>query len=183
MSATMKGGADLSAFLASLPHNLEAKILRSALKDGAEVIAAGAREKCRSDEVRATIVTTSSTEPGIVTAKIQTKGEGAYKAPWLENGTDPHFISVDPEQSGGQTPERINRLTKGGKADAAGTLLINGKPVGATVYHPGARPYPFMRPALDENEQDAITAIGNHIAAKLTKEGLAGPAPAADPEE
>ena len=182
MSATIKGGVDLSAFLASLPANLERNVLRGALKAGADVIAEGARENCRSPEVLPTIKTTSRAEPGIVTAKVITKGEGAYIAPWLEYGTDPHFISVDPELSGGRTARRLNRLTKGGNTDIAVTLVIGGKPVGKTVHHPGAKRYPFMRPALDERESAAIAAIGNHIAGKMTKAGIETPV-AEEPEE
>lgn len=183
MSATMKGGDGLNAFFASLPANLGPKVLRGALKAGAEVIADRARDKCRSVEVRETIGTVSKSEPGVVTAKVQTKGPGAFKAPWLENGTDPHFISVDPEVAGGRTAGRVNRLNSKGSSGVAETLIIGGKPVGKTVHHPGAKDHPFMRPALDEGEEDAIAAIGAHIAAKLTKEGLAAPAPPADPDE
>jgi hypothetical protein len=180
MSATLKGGAALQAFLADLPAKLERNVLRGALKAGADVIADGARDGCRSPEVRATIGTTSRTEKGLVTAKVQTKGDGAYKAPWLENGTDPHFISVDPAMSDGQTVRRVNALDRkameDGNTGPGRSLFINGKPVGSTVFHPGARPYPFMRPALDTHEQAAIAAIGNHVAAKLTKQGLDVPA-------
>lgn len=181
MTATLKGGVDLSAFIASLPANLEQKVLRGALKAGAEVIADGARDNCRSAEVRATIGTTSRADPGVVSAKVQTKGDGAYMAPWLENGTDEHLISVDDEQSGGRTVRRINDLAK--EPGAGHSLVIGSKFVGSTVLHPGAQPYPFMRPALDTREQDAVAAIGSHIATKLTKQGLEGPAPPADVEE
>lgn len=177
MTATIKGGSDLQRFFSELPGNLEAKILRGALRAGAEVIADAAREGCRSAEVRATIKTSSRSEQGVVTAKVQTKGPGAYLAPWLEHGTEPHFISVDSAQSGGRTVRRVNKET------GRGSLVIGGKFVGETVHHPGARPYPFMRPALDNNEQAAIAAIGGYITTRLTKEGLAAPAPAEEPDD
>jgi hypothetical protein len=177
----MKGGADLSAFLASLPANLERNVLRGALKAGADEYAEGARENCRSEEVRATIGTTSRAEPGLVTAKVQTKGDGAYIAPWLEHGTDPHFISVDDEQSGGRTVRRINHLdreaAKAGQTGPGASLVINGQFVGATVHHPGAKSYPFMRPAVDQRGDAAIAAISRHIAAKATKAGITTPEP------
>jgi len=179
MTANIRGLADISQFLSSLPANLERNVLRTALKAGAEVIAEGAREECRSREVRATIGTTSRSEAGLVTAKVQTKGDGAFKAPWLENGTDPHFISVDEEQSGGKTVRRINVLTK--KAGGH-SLVIGGTFVGGTVFHPGAQPYPFMRPAADTRAAAAITAIGDHIARKMTKAGIET-APPSEPEE
>jgi len=189
----MKGNVDLGAILASLPEQLERNILRGAMRAGAEVIADGARENCRSAEVRETIGTTSRAEPGLVTAKVQTKGKGAYKAPWLENGTEPHFVSVDSEQSGGRTVRRVNRSEKAGSLDIGGarrvnvgekgSIVINGQFVGDTVHHPGARPYPFMRPALDAKERDAVAAIGSYIGKRLTKEGLAAPAPTEEADE
>ncbi|MFD1951371.1 HK97 gp10 family phage protein [Sphingomonas arantia] len=176
MSVTMRGGADFNAFLAALPQNIERNVLRTALKAGADVFAEGAREECRSEEVRGTIQTSSRSEKGIVTAKIQTKGDGAFKAPWLEFGTDPHFISVDDDQTGGKTVRRINLEAK------RGSLVIGGMFVGSTVYHPGARPYPFMRPAVDTRETAAIAAISAHIAGKMTRAGIETPAPE-DPAE
>lgn len=176
MTAKLTGGTDLAQFLAALPGNLERNILRGALRAGAEEYAEGARENCRSAEVRDTIKVTSRAEQGVVTAKVQTKGLGAYIAPWLEYGTDPHFISVDDEQSGGMTARKINRETK------KGSLVIGGHFVGATVHHPGARPYPFMRPAVDMREAAAVAAIGSYIDMRLTKEGLTTPAPEATDE-
>ena len=180
MTASIKGGADLAAFIASLPANLERNVLRGAMKAGAEEIAEGAREGCRSAEVAATIKTTSKSEPGVVSAKVVTKGDGAYKAPWLEHGTSAHFISVDDEQSQGRTVSRINRLAK--EPDSSHSLVIGGKFVGRTVFVRGAHPYPFMRPAFDTRQSAAITAIGNHIATKLTKAGLVTPGPAGEEE-
>lgn len=152
--------------VAALPEQLERNILRGAIRAGAESYANRARENCRSDEVRATIKTSTRAEPGLITAKVQTKGPGAYKAPWLENGTEAHFISVDDAQSDGKTVRRINRET------ARGSLVISGKFVGTTVHHPGARPYPFMRPAADMGGPDALAAMGAYITARATKEGL-----------
>ena len=173
MSATVKGGAALKDFLASLPANLERGVLRGALKAGADEIAEGAREGCRSPEVRASVQVTARSEKGLVTAKVQTKGDGSYMAPWLEFGTDPHFISVDDEQRAGRTVGRINRLAK--ERDSSHSLVIGGQFVGTTVFHPGAKPYPFMRPAVDNREAAAIAAISSHISAKATKAGLSAP--------
>lgn len=162
----MKGLEEMRRFLAELPTKLEQNILRGALRAGAEVYADGAREGCRSPEAKASIRTSSRIEPGVVTAKVKTQGPGAYLAPWLEFGTDPHYISVDASQSGGRTVARINRETK------RGTLVIGGKFVGDTVHHPGARPFPFMRPAIETRGADASAAIANYIRTRLTKEGL-----------
>jgi hypothetical protein len=158
MTAKRNGMVDLTSFFATLPANLELNVLRSALRAGAEEFADGAREECTSEEVRATIKTSSRAEPGLVTAKVQTKGKGAHKAPWLEYGTDEHEITV--------------------KGDTV-SLVIDGKFVGKSVEHPGARAKPFIRPALATRETAAVDAIIRQARKRLTKEGLLTP----DPEE
>lgn len=170
MTAKLKGGIDFAQLVAALSAQIETSIARGAVRAAAKVIAEGAREECRSEEVRESIkVSSTRVEAGMVTVKVQTKGKGAYMAPWLEYGTDPHFISVDDEQSGGRTVRRINREVK------RGSLVIGGAFVGKTVHHPGAIAHPFMRPALDTREAAAIVAAGEYIAARLTKAGLAAP--------
>lgn len=159
----MVGLVDLHRILAELPDRLERNVLRGAMKAGADVIAEAARDECVSSEVRASISTTASVKGRVVTALVQTKGQGAYMAPWLEYGTEPHFIVAN--DSEGRTVNRLNRLSK------QGSLAIGGKFVGKVVWHPGSRKIPFMRPALDQHEDKAVTVIGGQIAARLGKLG------------
>ena len=121
-----------------------------------------------SDEVREAISVVTKVEPGVVVAKVQVKGPGAFIAPWLEYGTDPHFITVDDSQRQGMSARRINTLSK------AGTLVISGQPVGKTVLHPGARPHPFFRPAFDTKEAEAIAAAQSYINARVSRSGITG---------
>lgn len=155
------GLLDLQKVLAELPDKLERNVLRGAMRAGAEVIADAAREQCRSSEVRATIKTAASVKGRIVTARVLTSGEDAYIAPWLEYGTSAHIIAV--KNGDGTTARRLNRLNK------KGSLMIGGAFVGDAVWHPGAKPYPFMRPALDQRQDEAVTTIGEQIAARLGK--------------
>ena len=85
-----------------------------------------------------------------------------------ETGTAPHFIRVDDSQRRGMGINRINKSVK------EGSLVINGKFVGATVHHPGARPHPFLRPALDMKEGEAIAAAQAYIDARITPSGITG---------
>jgi hypothetical protein len=116
---------------------------------------------------------------GTVRARVLLKGPGAYVGRWLEYGTDPHFISVDPALRGGRTARRTNAQIADGNGDLKATLLINGKPVGTSVYHPGARRHPFMRPASDTQESAAIAAAQSYIHAHVTRRGIVA---AAEPE-
>lgn len=166
--ATSRGDSEVRQFIRQLPGQIERKLLRGAGRAGAKVIAEEAKDRCISSEVRSAIRTRVTTDEARVTAHIQVRGPGAYIAPWLEYGTSPHFISVDDSQRGGMSVKRINR------DGAGGSLVINGQFVGDTVYHPGARPHPFLRPALDTKADAAIAAAQGYINARVSRQGLSG---------
>lgn len=166
--ATVRGSADVRRFIAQLPAELERKVLRGAGRAAAKIIAAEAKERSVSSEVVAAIKTKVTSSEGKVMARVQVRGPGAYIAPWLEYGTSPHFISVDDSQRGGRSVKRINKETK------EGSLVIGDAFVGSTVFHPGARPHPFLRPALDVKAGEAIAAAQSYINARISRAGIAG---------
>lgn len=165
---SVRGKADVQRFIAQLPGEIERKLLRGAGRAGANVIAKEAKERCISSEVRGLIkVRVRSTESQVI-AKVQVRGPGAYIAPWIEYGTSPHFISVDDSQRDGRSVKRINTEMK------AGSLVIGGQYVGTTVLHPGAKPHPFLRPALDTQASAAIKAAQGYINARVSRTGIKG---------
>lgn len=168
---TVRGKGEVKQFLAQLPNQIEDRVLRGAARAAANVVADEAKSRSISPEVTAAIKVATKREEGRIIAKVQVKGPGAYIAPWLEYGTDPHFISVDDSQRGGMSVGKVNRSVK------AGSLVIGGQFVGTTVHHPGARPHPFLRPALDVKEGEAIGAAQRYINARV---GPAGIAPGGD---
>lgn len=166
--ATSRGGAEVRQFIRGLPLQLERKVLRGAGRAGANVIAADARERCISSEVQGAIKVRVATTQTTVTGRI-TADMGGWNLPlWLEYGTAPHFISVDNSQRGGISVKRIN------KDGAGGSLVINGQFVGDTVHHPGARPHPFLRPALDNKTSEAIAAAQGYINSRVSRDGITG---------
>ncbi len=172
--AQVKGRDAVRRFFQQIPEALEKKVLRGAARAAVQVIAEEARDRVVSSEVRGAIKTsTRQQEPGRVIAKVQVKGKGSHIAPWLEYGTDPHFITVDDSQRGGRGIGRMNQQLREAGGDAS--LVIGGNFVGTTVFHPGARPYPFLRPALDTKEREAIAAAQTYINTRLAREGLGGP--------
>jgi HK97 gp10 family phage protein len=164
--------------MGSLPAQIEAKLLRGAGRAAANVIADEARDSTQSAEVRGAIKVQVKAAEGRVIAKVQVKGDGAYLAPWEEYGTAPHFISVDASQRGGRTVARINRLAK--EEGSSHSLVIGGQFAGTTVFHPGARPHPFLRPALDRKEGEAIAAAQSFINAHVSRTGITGAAESDD---
>lgn len=162
------GASEMRRFIAQLPANLEAKVLRGAARAGATVIAEEAKTETNSHEVAEAITVGTKREGDLMIGKVQVKGPGAYLAPWEEYGTDPHFISVDPSQSGGMSVRRINDKTK------EGSLVIGGAFVGTTVHHPGAGAHPFLRPSLDRKEVEAFDAAQSFINSRITPGGIVG---------
>ena len=174
---TLKGREAEQRRREQLPDKIR-KILRGAARVGADVIATNAKERVASDAVREGVVVGRTKEhDGPIIVRITVK-EGWPRAlgTWLEYGTSAHFISVDPKFADGRTAARINRLdtdaAKEGRAGPGTTLVINGKPVGTTVYHPGARAEPWLRPARDVKARDAIAAAQDHINAGVRRSGL-----------
>lgn len=167
---TVRGRSEVSAYLEALPEQI-AKVLRGAGRVGGKVIAAEAKERSASADVaRDIVVHTREGKDRIVVTVTVKPGFNWSRALWLEYGTDPHFISVDDRQRGGRGIRRINQQLR--EADGDGSLVIGGKFVGATVWHPGARPYPFLRPALDIKAADAIRAAQSYINARVSKAGI-----------
>lgn len=150
---TIKGGAELAAFLTSLPAKLERNIMRSAMRAGAKVIQQDAKTRIHnvSGKLSAGLKIGTSARAGMVQARLMTRGEHAYLARWVEYGTAAHTITA-------------------GKGKAL-AFLSGGHPV-ASVEHPGARPHPFMRPALDTQAGAALAAVAERIRVRLTKAGI-----------
>lgn len=173
---TVRGKSDVKRFIAQLPGNLERNVLRGAARAAGNVVAEEAKSRSVSDEVSSAIKVATSSEDGRVIAKVQVKGKGSYLGPWLEYGTDPHFISVDDSQRNGMSVRRINQNAKDG------SLVIGGKFVGATVFHPGARPHPFLRPALDIKENEAVAAAQAYINRRVASGDIESPDSLGDDE-
>ncbi|WP_288935067.1 HK97 gp10 family phage protein [uncultured Sphingomonas sp.] len=171
---TLKGREAEARRRAEVPAKLR-RILRGAARAGAVVIADEAKQRVPSDQVRDGVIVGRSKERGdIVVAKVTVKeGWPRSLGAWLEYGTSAHFISVDPAHAGGRTAQRINNLdteaAKEGRDGPGRTLIINGKPVGTTVWHPGATEHPWLRPARDVKAREAFDAAQSFITAGVRR--------------
>lgn len=163
----VKGLAELQKLLDTLPAKLEANVMRGALRAGSKVILDEARRLVpvalpnqknqlfyggRTGALRDSLRITTKIKGGKVTASVKAggkrKGADVYYAKWVEFGTAAHTIS-----------------SKRGMAFGGG--------VHKSVQHPGAKPHPFLRPALDGRAQEATVAAAEYMKKRLsTKEGL-----------
>jgi HK97 gp10 family phage protein len=151
----VKGLRELQAFLDQLPAKVEKNILRSALRQGANAIKAEAQQQLASNgnvktgELSKGLKVSTNAKGGRVTASLKAKGKHGHIAHWIEFGTRPHLIKG-----------------KNGQALAfAGGIY-------KAINHPGMRPRPFLRPALDGAAGMALVAVGEAIKKRLTKEGI-----------
>lgn len=150
------GGRELANFLQQLPVKVEKNILRAALRAGGIVFREEARDNVpvEDGDLKASIRVTTRMKRGTIYASVKAGGRRAPHWHWVEFGTKPHKI----------------------KAKKQAALAFGGK-IARTVDHPGARPKPYMRPALDAKSSAAIAAVAAKIRERLTKEGINVPAP------
>lgn len=175
--AKVRGRDSVKRYFKDLPDDIRDKLLPGAARAGGGVIRDEAKAKVTSDVVRDNIKVTVKGGGDRVIAHIGlSKGWSLSVGTWLEYGTDPHYITVDDSQRQGMSANRINRLKK-----REGVLVINGQPVGKTVLHPGARPHPFLRPALDTKRGEAIAAAQSYINGRVRSGGIV--ADAGGPDE
>jgi len=149
----VKGLADLQRFLDQLTPKIEKNILRGALRAGAKVVLPDAQRRIHnvSGELAKGLKIGTRTKGNTVYSSVKVKGRHAFVGYFLEfTGAAPHLI----------------------KPRKAKSLFIAGL-FGQVVDHPGFKPRPFMRPALDAQAQNAVVAVGNYIKDRLaTKQGL-----------
>lgn len=159
------GREAVDAYMGALPGRIR-RVLRGAAKVAADVVATEVRARANSDEVRDGVVIRSKQEHDRVVVRITVRpGWARTLGTWQEWGTSPHFISVDEGQREGRGIKRINQAVR--EADGDGSLVIGGQFVGKTVFHPGARPEPFMRVSLDLKGGEAIEAAQGYISTRL----------------
>jgi len=167
----LKGFSELQKFLDELPVKVEANIMRGALRAGCKPLLQAAKAACPVGEpsgsgakkyrlyagaLRDTIRITTRKKGSEISASVIAGGKTKTGAVvWYANlieytGALPHEIT----------------------AKIGGSLFIGGL-FHKSVEHPGMQPKPYMRPALDAQNDAAILAVGEYIKKRLaTKEGL-----------
>ena len=167
---TVRGKSAVKRYIADTPAKLT-NVLRGAARAGARVVSEEIKVRTPSDDVRDNLRVRTAKGDGTIAVKIDIKpGWARSVGIWLEYGTSPHLISVDESQRGGMSIGRINRRAK--DPDSSHSLVIGGAFVGKTVFHPGARPQPSFRPALDTKEAEAIAAAQQYINSRVKPSGI-----------
>lgn len=158
------GGQQLDELLRTLSGKMQKNVNRAGLRAGAVVLKDEVVENIpvASGELRNSARITSRVRGADVTVSVKVGNRVAWYAHLVEYGTRPHEIR--PKEQGG--------------------ALQFGGVTTRSVQHPGTRPRPFMRPAVDLKLPAAIDAITAKIRERLTRQGLDVPAPMPmDPEQ
>lgn len=175
--AKRRSNAAVLRKMEALPALIAKHVLPGATRAGARVIAEEAKVLLngrRADSTAGSVLIADSVKvrsrksDGLIVARVLLAGPGAYVGRWLEFGTSAHFISVDPDYRQGMTARRINKRVKDGDGALRSTLMINGKAVGATVFHKGSDPYPFLYPAFDLKQAEARATARAYIAKRVS---------------
>lgn len=147
----VKGLANLTKFLDELPANIEKNILRGALRAGMSTVLPVAQQRIHniSGLLAGGLKIGTNARGSVVMATIKTTGPHGYLGAWVEFGTRVHTITA-----------------KNGGALAFGGGLHK------SVVHPGAKPHPFLRPALDGQAEAALNAAAQYMRARLEKKGV-----------
>jgi HK97 gp10 family phage protein len=153
----IRGGRELDAFLQTLSVKLERNILRSALRQGANVF---------RDEVRANIDAQGIKDSGELrrSVKVSTNSRGAGVTSTLRVGNRTVFYAHMIEFGVQAHSTRKGASVRSGRNPSANP-------------HPGFAAKPFMRPALDTKVPAAILAVTAQIRKKLTLAGINTPDP------
>lgn len=148
----VKGLDALQKFLDQLPAKVEKNVLRGALRAGMKTVLPVAKQNVHSvsGQLAAGLKLGTRARGGQVVAYIKASGPHGFLAKWIEFGTRAHNIAA--KQDG---------------------WLSFGGIFAKSVAHPGARARPFLRPALDQQAQAAVTAAAQYMKARLqSKHGI-----------
>lgn len=146
----INGGKELIEALRTFPEKIQRKVMQQALLDGARIIAEEAKQNVPVDsgDLKNSIKALrggNKNKKGQIMARVRAGNKKAYYAHMIEFGTAAHVIK---SKNGGML-----------KFTAS-----DGKTVKTpSVNHPGIKASPFMRPALDVKEREAVLAVGNRI--------------------
>jgi len=149
---TITGLDEIQKLLNRLPANIEANVMRGALRAGVKVIETEAKTRVpvKTGKLLKSIRISSRKRGSELKVTLKAGGKGAKHAHLVEFGTQPHVINAKPES--------VLEFLQG----------IFAK----TVMHPGARMKPFMRPALDAGRHLALREMAAYARKRVNKELL-----------
>lgn len=148
----IKGLRELDQVLQQFPEKYRKNVMRGAMRAGMNVVKPDAQSRIRnrSGLLAKGLRVSTKVQGSRVLSRLRATGRHRSIAHLVEYGTKAHII----------------RPRKGKFLYFGGRFLTQ-------IQHPGARPYPFMRPALDKNKGTAVMAVAEYSRNRLaTQKGI-----------
>lgn len=169
----VKGMRELALNLEGFPAKLQRKAMGVALRAAGRVIrdVARARVPVRFGKLKRSIRVTITRDRrnGNLVARViagrRARPDDPYYAWMVEGGTKPHIIRGG---NTGRSAASINRSIR------RGALRIGDAIIAGAVSHPGAKPTPFLEPALAAGAEAALRAMASTLEDEIAKL-MAGP--------
>jgi HK97 gp10 family phage protein len=167
-TTNVSGLRELDLMMKQLPAKIEKNIMRGALRAGQKVFAKAAKSNLRQNgsvdtgELEKSVrvrFKRKSEKFGFIRSYVMAGNAKAYYAHWVEYGTATYYTG------NGKTVGGAYEITP----KVAGSLLLGGL-LRDSVMHPGIRPKPFMRPAVDENFDTAVNKVAEYLRKRIPKE-------------
>jgi HK97 gp10 family phage protein len=164
----IQGLAELDRLLKQLPTRIEANVLRGALRAG---------QKAISDRAKQNLVTNGSVDTGALRDSLRVRfARKSAKFGWLRSnliaGNKDAWYAHLVEFGSGSFYTGSGESVRGPyeiKPKNRKSLLIAGI-MRETVTHPGAKPKPFMRPAVDSGVAEATDAFAEYVRKRVPRE-------------
>ncbi len=175
----VEGLKQLDAYLSALPKNMQTGAYRAGLTAAARVIREEARLRApRKTGKLAKAIRSGSprrNQDGSFSISVSLRGQHAFLGRFFEYGVAPHYITAgDSDLSARKLTQAVRR--EGSSDVSSGALKIGANYVTGAVLHPGIRPHPFLRPALDVKADEAVQAFAERIRAYIEgKTGFTSP--------
>jgi len=163
------GLKELEQALSVFPVKFEKAVMRGAVRAGTNVFLKRAKSlvPTESGDLKRSLRVSSAKAPrGTVKARLtaggsrKKGGKSVYYASMVEFGTGSFYSGIGRKSK--RRPYKISGKTKKG--------LTLGNEIRTEVMHPGIKPQPFMRPALDGGQNEAIQAMADYIKTRIGKE-------------
>jgi HK97 gp10 family phage protein len=167
----VKGLKELDDLMKQLPAKIYNRVLKGGMRAGQKVLADAAKSYLRqngsvdSGELEKSIrirFNRKSERFGYARAYVMAGNKEAYYAHMIEYGTGSYYAGTGTKSV--RAPYEI-------RPKGEGSLLIAGINRNV-VTHPGIKPKPFMRPAVDNYADSAIDAVFNYLQKRIPKEVL-----------
>lgn len=159
------GMAALEKALNELPEKIERNIVRAALRAGLKGMKEGAESMVpqRTGALKQSIKIRTKLVKGRPVAAVTVGDKKAWYAHLVEFGTGSFYEGTGKSVGG---PYVIKAKTKKGLGlpGAAHPIM--------SVTHPGSKAQPFMRPAFDAGNRQALEDFAAKVRQRLTKEGI-----------